>query len=298
MEIIKIKNSEIGQFVDNNEFEKTIDTNDEWIVKRTGISTRFVSKLNCYQAIENMMNQFTKEELSQIDLIVVTSMSNLNLAPSLSAYASKFLPTQREVLSLDINAGCSGYVYGIEVVDKFLKTNDYKNALLLTVEIMQDIIDYKDRTTCILFGDGITATLVASNRNLGIISEYNKSSGNIQPLNCLKKQKLQMHGQDVFKFAIRAVIDTIDNLLIKSNLKIEEIDNFYFHQANIRIIQTIIKRYGLDEKKVYSNLDHYANTSSSTIPLLIKDYPIKKGQKSIMIGFGAGLSYGGVIYQS
>lgn len=286
-----------GEVRTNEYFASYLDTSDEWIKQRTGIKSRVKSDVDVYEMARSAVLKLPADDLVGVDLIVVTSMSNKNLAPTISAMLTD-LVDRSDVFCIDLNAACSAYVYGLITIDNFLKSSDYTKALLVTVEKMSDILDYNDRSTCILFGDCATASVITSSEITQIVAKHVVSKANDQALKCFNDSYLEMKGQDVFKFAIRAVCESIDSLLASSGLVITDINNFYFHQANMRILSTIIKKYNLDESKVYSNLEKYANTSSSSIPLLLSEYPVMDNEYSIMVGFGAGLTYGAILYKS
>lgn len=272
--------------VSNDDLSKVMDTSDEWIVKRTGIKSRNWAN----ESILEMTNKvLAKLETTEFDAIIVTTMSNLNIAPSLSSMCAKNL-SLTDCMCIDLNAACSGYVYGLNVAEGLLATG-FQNVLLLSVEKMSSIIDKSDRATAILFGDGAVATVLSDKGNK-LIHKYNQTNNDNLSLTKFEDEYLKMDGQAVFKFATKTIGDCIANYG-----PIDNIDYFVFHQANKRIIDNVVRKYKIEKSKVVMNLEHVANTSSSSIPLALSDVELKTGDTVMMIGFGAGLSSGCLVYK-
>ncbi|WOO89963.1 beta-ketoacyl-ACP synthase 3 [Mollicutes bacterium LVI A0078] len=272
--------------VTNDDLSKVMDTSDEWIVKRTGIKSRNWTQ----ESIEEMASKvLAKLDDNKFDAIIVTTMSNLNIAPSLSSMCAKTLG-QTDCMCIDLNAACSGFVYGLNVAEGLLATG-YQKVLLLSVEKMSSIIDKSDRSTAILFGDGAVATVLSSDGN-DLVYKYNQTNNDNLSLTKFEGDYLKMDGQAVFKFATKTIGDCIDKYG-----SIDDIDYFVFHQANKRIIDNVVRKYKIDRSKVVMNLEHVANTSSSSIPLALSNVNLKSGDMVMMVGFGAGLSSGLVVYK-
>lgn len=272
--------------VSNDDLSKIMDTSDEWIVKRTGIKSRNWAS----ESILEMTNKvLAKLETTEFDAIIVTTMSNLNIAPSLSSMCAKNLKLT-DCMCIDLNAACSGFVYALNVAEGLLATG-FKNVLILSVEKMSSIIDKSDRSTAVLFGDGAVATVLSDKGNK-LIHKYNQTNNDNLSLTKFEDEYLKMNGQAVFKFATKTIGDCIANYG-----QIDNIDYFVFHQANKRIIDNVVRKYKIEKSKVVINLEHVANTSSSSIPLALSDIELKTGDMVMMIGFGAGLSSGCLVYK-
>ncbi len=286
--IESIKTYVPDNIIDNHYFENYLDTSDEWIYTMTGIKQRrFEKDKDLLAMIKACIKGHNLGDLKAVDAIIIASMSNNIKSPSLASLIAS--DVHEDAFCLDINAACSGFIYGLEVVDKLIMSGSYNKVLFICAEKMSNIIDLNDRNTAILFGDGVTSFIISKDDTQHITQTKFKSISNAEDL--IVNDKLLMKGKNVFKFAVSSVIDCLLEVDIKS------IDYFVFHQANIRIINTIIKKYNLDKDKVLTNLDKYGNTSSASIGLVLDEYKFKQGDKVMMVGFGAGLSYGSIIYE-
>lgn len=286
-----MKIEEIKSYVPNNPYTnddlaKYMDTSNEWIVKRTGIESRNWTD----ETIVEMANKcIDKLENRDIDAIIVTTMSALDSAPSLSSMVSKQLGIN-DCMCIDLNAACSGFVYGFEVAEGLLSTG-FKRVLILSIEKMSSIIDKEDRSTAILFGDGASCVVMTNGGN-DLEFKYNHTNHDNLALVKEDNDYLKMDGQAVFKFATKTIAAALD-----SYGDISDIDFFVFHQANKRIINNIVKKYKIEESKVVINIEKIANTSSASIPIALSELTLERGDKVMMVGFGAGLSTGAVVYQ-
>lgn len=286
-----MKIEEIKSYVPNNPYTnddlaKYMDTSNEWIVKRTGIESRNWTD----ETIATMASRcVSKLDNTNIDAIIVTTMSTLDSAPSLSSMVSKELGVN-DCMCIDLNAACSGFVYGFEVAEGLLSTG-FKRVLILSIEKMSSIIDKEDRSTAILFGDGASCVVISPGGN-NLQFKYNHTNHDNQSLVKNENDYLKMDGQAVFKFATKTIASALD-----SYGDISDIDWFVFHQANKRIINNIVKKYKIEESKVVINIEKIANTSSASIPIALSELKLKAGDKVMMVGFGAGLSTGAVVYQ-
>lgn len=278
--------------VTNLDLEKRLDTSDEWITKRTGIKSRYVAE----ESIEQMAISAVKDiDIRNVDCIIVTTMSNLDVAPSLSSKVASHYGLSN-CMCFDLNAACTGYVYGMITANSLLNTVDFKQVLVINCEKMSNIVDSNDRSTAILFGDAAVATLFEKTNEPSLSGVYYKSVADQNDLVCNKGEMLTMNGQSVFKFATKAICDAIESSLEKANLNVGEIDYFVFHQANKRIIDSAVRKYKLNKEKVISNIERVANTSSASVGLALSEVNLKDGDRAMLIGFGAGLAYGSVIY--
>lgn len=285
-------------YVTNHDLEKIMDTNDEWIFSRTGIKKRTLAKDDtvlsmAVKAIEKM--DLTDEEIKSVDLIVVASMSQELITPSVSQLLQSEFAFRKDIQCFDLNVACSGFVYAIDVAHNFIKSGNIKNAIVIGADKMTNVVDPNDRATAILFADGASSAFITSTETPSILHRYFTTTGSTEELLC--EDKLVMNGQEVFKFATHAVgkcLAKIDN-----EIGIDNVDYILLHQANQRITNNIIKKYKLSEEKVLSNIQNIGNTSSASVGLLLDDlFPnIKKGDKVAMIGFGAGLAYASIVYQ-
>jgi 3-oxoacyl-[acyl-carrier-protein] synthase-3 len=305
----------------NNDWARLVDTSDEWITTRSGIKERhFVSD---GEATSDMVTTAATRAIedggidkNDIDLIVVGTISPDNAYPSTGNWVQKKLdmPT---VPSFDISAACSGFLYGIILADSFIRSGTANTILVAGAEIMSRIINWEDRTTCVLFGDGAGAAVVTATQddNRGILSSCWGSDGNLGDL--LKQpaggsampatmdtvlQKLHtvhMRGNEVFKHAVLRMQEAAIKAIELANLTSDDIDLYIPHQANIRIIDATIKRAGIPLEKTYVNIDKIANISSATIPIGLdqarKEGRIKRGDTVLMSSFGAGFTWAGVV---
>ena len=305
----------------NDDWAKLVDTSDKWIISRSGIKERhFVSDgeatSDMVTAAANSAIEDAGIDKNDIDLIVVGTISPDNAYPSTGNWVQKKLemPT---VPSFDISAACSGFLYGIIIADSFIRSGMAKTILVAGAEIMSRIINWEDRSTCVLFGDGAGAAVVTASRddNRGILSSCWGSDGNLgdlllQPAGgsampaSLKTVQKKMHtvhmkGNEVFKHAVLRMQEAAIKAIELANLTSDDIDLYIPHQANIRIIDATIKRAGIPVEKTYINIDKIANISSATIPIGLdqarKEGRIKRGDTVLMSSFGAGFTWAGVV---
>lgn len=308
MSQMKIKVVTTGKYipqnkVSNHDFEKMIDTNDEWITTRTGIKNRHFAAENenvvdlAYHAAVDAI-QKSNYDINKIDLIVVATITNQVRTPSVANLVqAKLGLNHKQVMTFDINAACSGFVYGLEIVSSLLQSGNFKSALLIGSEHMSSIIDFTDRTTCILFGDGSGSMIIEKSDNAkDEVYFYNASKGDdegvlwINPL-------VKMDGKEVYKFATDIMPKAINEVLTRAKLTIDEIDYIIPHQANLRIIQSVSKTMNVPMEKFLVNIESYGNTSSASIPILIDEFKEKEvnTKKVLLVGFGGGFTWGSAI---
>ena len=304
----------------NKDLEKIMDTNDEWITTRTGIKERRIaaddeatSDLSYNAALRAIEDSGIDK--NEIDLIIIATSTPDYQMPSTAALVQNKLGIK--AAGFDLEAACTGFVYGLITGYSFINSGIYKKVLVVGADVFSRILDWEDRGTSILFGDGAGAVVLGEVEDGGYLGGDLQadgsggselivpSSGSRMPLTQEvldnKDQFVKMNGREIFKFAVKIFPETVDRSLEKANLKIDDIDLIIPHQANIRIIESISKRLNQPLEKFFVNLDKYGNTSAATIPIALdeasKQGRIKKGDKVIMVGFGGGLTYGSCIVE-
>lgn len=302
--------------VDNHYFEKLIDTNDEWIVTRTGIKTRHLAAENeltsdmCVKAVEDLMEKSGKE-VSDVEFIVVCTTSPDQTMPNTASRVQDKMGIKNAGCN-DIYAACAGFVYGLQMAHGFVNSGIYKKVLVIGAEALSRITDFKDRTSCILFGDGAGAALVEPSEEEHFLSFNSGTDGQlghdlyltrenkiINGLESTPNGKIIQNGKAVFKWAVGNIPNKIRELVAKANLQLEDIDLIVPHSANLRILESISKDLNYPMERIPESVTDHGNTSSASIPLAIKKQiekgTIKPGMKILMIGFGGGLTFAGTI---
>lgn len=291
------------KIVENKDFESTIETTDEWITSRTGIKRRHFSECSsAILAIEAAMQAVKDIGLSRIGLIICATMTPENATPSNACLVQEALGlNEQTVMCFDVNAACSGFVYALEIARSLLADREHY-ALIIGCEQLSRILDFQDRTTCILFGDGAGAVVVKSSPKLFI--SYTDASGNPLPLLASYEKEdtfLHMQGQEVFKFATKVIVKSIQKVLKDANMTLDDIDYVVCHQANSRIIQYVYKKLKCSPDKFFINLDEYGNTSAASIPMALAQMNEQKmlirKMKIICVGFGGGLTWGATLME-
>ena len=304
----------------NQELEKMVDTSDAWIVERTGIKERRIvepGEKNSDLSVEAARRalQDAKMDPLQLDLIIMATATPDMQFPSTACIVQAQLGA-KNAAAFDLAAGCTGFVYALSVAEKFLLSPEFNNILIIGCDIVSSVIDYTDRNTCILFGDGAGAMVLGkSEGESGILSTfigadgtgsgllYMPAGGSALPATPETLEKrlhyLRMSGNEIFKFATKIVAETTEELLFKAGLTYDDIDLFVPHQANLRIIQSAMRRMKLPPEKVAINLDLCGNISAGSIPVALAQYnekhPLQSGANILMVAFGTGLTYGGAI---
>lgn len=303
LEIISTGYQAGEKIVENKDFEKKIDTSDEWITSRTGIKRRhFSERSSAILAIEAAIQAVKNVDLSRIGIIICATMTPENATPSNACLVQEALGLNKQtVMCFDINAACSGFVYALDVARALLQYRDCY-ALIIGCEQLSRILDFQDRTTCILFGDGAGAAVVKSSANLFI--SYTDASGNPLPLLASYEKEdtyLHMQGQEVFKFATKVIIKSIQKVLKEADMTLNDIDYIVCHQANSRIIQYVYKKLKCSSDKFFINLDEYGNTSAASIPMALAQMDeqkiLERKMKIICVGFGGGLTWGATLME-
>ncbi len=310
----------------NADLAKIVDTSDEWIYTRTGMKERRFSSgeptwFMAYEAGKNAIERAGIDP-NEIDLIINATITGDFNTPSTACLVQRELGIGN-AMAFDINAACTGFIYSLEVARNFLATGNYKCALVIGAENLTKIIDYTDRGSCILFGDGAGAAVVKIDDSKPYYSYLNADGNGAKhmvsrgrvPSNPFvdsvdkyddglpnsKEHYLFMDGREVYKFAIKAIPDAVNALLEKTDLKVEDIDFYIPHQANQRIIETAADKLGVPMEKFFLNIQKYGNTSGASIPLAlceaVEEGKIKKGDKVCLVGFGSGLTYGCILIE-
>ena len=315
--------SAVGKFVPeyvltNKELATMVDTNDEWITSRTGIKERRIlkgeDKGTSFMAIKAAEDLIEKSNIDpkDIDLVIVATATPDMPVASTAAYTASQIGAIN-AFSYDLQAACSSFLFGMSTAAKYIESGRYKKVLLIGADKMSSIIDYTDRATCIIFGDGAGAVLFEPNAGgLGLQDEYLRSDGigreflkieaggSILPTSeeTLKNSQHFVHqeGKTVFKYAVSNMADVSEKIMQRNNLSKDDIDWLVPHQANNRIIEATANRVGLESEKVMVNIHKYGNTTSATLPLLIADYEkdLKKGNNLIFAAFGGGFTWGAI----
>ena len=305
-----------GQPVSNADLiERGVDTSDEWIVTRTGIKSRHLAEEGCTSsdlALEASRRALAAAKLdaAELDLIIVATSTPDFIFPSTACLLQAKLGNQG-AMAFDVQAVCSGFVYALTVAEKFIRSGSHKKVLVVGAEVFSRILDWEDRATCVLFGDGAGAVVLEASDTPGILATAAHADGAHQgilsvPGNvCGGKVTgdpfLRMDGQAVFKFAVRVLADVAKECCAAANVPPSEVDWLIPHQANVRIIESTGKKLGLDMSKVIVTVDHHGNTSAASIPLAldaaVRDGRVKKGQKLLLEGVGGGFTWGAVLLE-
>ncbi len=309
----------VPEYVLTNDILATmVDTNDEWITTRTGIKERRILKEKgqgtSFLAIKAAQDLLRKKNLdpAEIDMVIVATATPDMPVASTAVYTATQIGAVN-AFAFDLSAACSSFLYGMSTASSYIESGRYKKILLIGADKMSSIIDYTDRTTCIIFGDGGGAVLFEPNEEgLGLQDEFLRSDGvgrdflkidaggSILPTSQQtvdnKQHTVFQDGKTVFKFAVSNMADVSDKIMKRNNLTGDSVDFLIAHQANKRIIDATSRRMELDEKKVLINIHKYGNTTSATLPLLMSDYEkqLKKGDNIIFAAFGGGFTWGSI----
>jgi 3-oxoacyl-[acyl-carrier-protein] synthase-3 len=308
------------QVLTNKDLEKMVETSDEWIISRTGIRERRIAPKEMASsdlAYEAAVRALKKAGITaeQIDLIIVATVTPDMMFPSTACLLQDRLGA-KGAAAFDLSAACTGFIYGLASAAKFIESGMYRYALVIGVETLSKIVDWEDRNTCVLFGDGAGAAVlgpveegygfksfVMGADGSGGVHLYLPAGGSRLPANAeTVKDRLhyvKMNGREVFKFAVRVINSATDEAIEKAGISKEEIDFLVPHQANLRIIDSAMERLGLSPDKVVVNLDRYGNMSSASIPVALDEAieagKIKEGNHLLLVGFGGGLTWASTI---
>ncbi len=306
----------------NKDLEKMVETNDEWIVERTGIKARRIAEDGVVTSdLALKASQRALEAAGRtpedIDMIIFATVSPDQVMPSAACELQHKLGC-RNIMAFDLSAACTGFVYSLSVAEQFVRSGMYKNVLVIGAEILHRLVNYKDRGTCILFGDGAGAAVVGpaeENEENGILSMHLHADGSLGDLfvlpaggskipfrqNVLDKdlQYVQMKGKEIFKNAVRTMSQCCQEALDANNLSKDDVDWVIPHQANRRIIEAVGRHFGIPDEKIIYDLETKGNTSAATVPMAldaaVKDGRIKRGDMVLLTAFGAGLTSGSIL---
>lgn len=300
----------------NKDLEKIVDTNDEWITSRTGIKERRVMKdgptsVMATKAVEGLLKK-TNTKPEEVDLVICGTITGDYIFPSTANIVSDNLGI-KNAWSFDVNAACSGFIYSLSTGAQFIESGKYKKVIVIGVDKMSSILDYEDRTTCIIFGDGGGAVMLEPNEEgLGVIDSLLKSDGAgrnylYQPAGGSanppthktideRQHYVKQEGKQVFKFAVTNMAEISADIMVKNNLTGDDVDWLVPHQANLRIIDATAKRMNIPDEKVMINIQKYGNTTAGTLPLCLWDWEsqLKKGDNLILSAFGGGFTWGAI----
>jgi 3-oxoacyl-[acyl-carrier-protein] synthase III len=295
-----------GRKVTNEDLTQYVETSDEWIRSRTGIQSRYFSENEenadlAYEAARQALED-AGVEAKEIDLVIVATITPDYATPSMACILQKRLELRENIPAFDINAACSGFIYGLHVAYHMMHDSERRLALVVGCEQLSRILDLQDRSTCVLFGDGAGAALVEkTEQSRGFFGKLG-AQGNIEALHVEGLGKadpyIRMDGKAVFRFAVKSIEENIKEVLEQTGLQMEEVDYFICHQANERILSHVRKKLKIPAEKLPQNIESYGNTSGASIPILLdnmkKDGRLVPGKKLFCIGFGGGLTYGSI----
>lgn len=286
--------------VTNTDMSLIVDTSDEWIYSRTGIKERrqAIGEETVDMAYKAALDAIKRAnyDIDKIDLVIVASITQEDKTPSIANKVVGMLGIKREIMSFDINAACTGYVYGLEIASALLSSSNHHSALVIGSERLSGILDYSDRNTCVLFGDGAGASIIERSNDAAdeVFFVNNSRPDKVDALTVDKY--IKMDGKKVYQFAVEVLSKQIKAVLEKANLTISDIDMIISHQANMRIIKSVSNSLEVSMDKFLMNIDKYGNTSAASIPILLSEYEFtKKKAKVLMVGFGGGFTYGAAI---
>jgi 3-oxoacyl-[acyl-carrier-protein] synthase-3 len=296
--------------VTNAEFAARLDTNDAWIRERTGIERRHIAEKS--QASSDLALQASKRalqaadiEADQLDLIVVATSTPDYVFPSTACLLQAKLGVKGSA-AFDLQAVCSGFVYGLATADTFIRSGQYKKALVVGAEVFSRILDWNDRGTCVLFGDGAGAVVLVASEKPGIHASVLRADGshagmlsvpgNVCGGAVVGSPFLQMNGQAVFKFAVKVLEESARETVAAAQMQLSDIDWLIPHQANVRILDATARKLGLPPEKLVVTVDHHGNTSAASVPLALDEFvragKIRRGQRLLLQGVGGGFTWG------
>ena len=302
--------------VSNTELSKYVDTTDEWISSRTGIKNRFISTGETTTSLAVSAAKIALERANvgpeEIDLIVVATISPEYFMPSTACLVQGEIGAVNATC-YDLGAACSGFLYAVKVASQGIRCGDYKKALVIGSEVLSKTLDWNNRDTCVLFGDGAGAVVLSQSDEPGIMASYTGSDGTggdllslrgLPSKNMLHETEtqnpyMQMEGREVYSFAIKIIPKCIEMVLKDTDYTVQDIAYFVLHQANERIIDSVAKKMKVPGERFYKNMDTYGNTSAASIPIALSELDqsgkLKKGDMIMLVGFGGGLTWGSTL---
>lgn len=298
------------KILSNFDLEKMVDTSDSWIVERTGIRERRIIGPNettatMATAASEKAIESAQIDKNKIELLIVATSTPCKLIPSTACLVQEKLELN-EYAAFDIVAACAGFNYALDVADQFIRSGKVKCALVIGAEAMSRVVDWKDRNTCILFGDGAGAIILEASDKPGILSSHLYAAGRykdlLQTSNMLPPDEnifIKMSGSEVFKIAVTKLGEVLETALANNNMTSDQLDWLVPHQANMRIINALAKRLNLPMEKVVVTLEKHGNTSAASVPIAldfaVRDGRIKRGQNILLESFGAGFTWGAAL---
>lgn len=294
----------------NADLEKMVETTDEWIVQRVGVRRRHLvgesgdTTASMATAAAKRAIEAAGIEANAVDFIIVGTASGDRCFPGVACEVQKRLGITNECPAVDINAACAGFVYGLNIADQFIRTGTYKTALVIGADTLSAVVDWTDRSSCVLFGDGAGAVIVQASEQPGILATHLHADGQYADLlyaeSALWTRKpenfLKMQGNEVFRVAVTKLGAIVEQTLSMAKLDKSDIDWLVPHQANMRIIQAVAKRLDMSMEKVILTIEEHGNTSAASIPLAldygVREGKIKRGQKLLFEAFGGGFTWG------
>ena len=298
-----------SEILTNDDLAKLVDTSDEWITTRTGISSRRrcapgeTHTQLCLTAARQALDRAGLEP-GQIGVCVVATLTPDRLTPAAACVLQKELGLGEDTVCFDLNAACSGFVYALHTAQCLLAAAPRKYALVIGAEVLSRVTDYTDRGTCVLFGDGAGAAVVEWREDYPSIHAVLGCRGNTESLlipGVAAPSYIHMDGQPVFRFAVEVVPRCITQVLDKAGLSVGDVDRFIFHQANQRIIDMVVKKLKLPVEKCTGNIARTGNTSAASVPLLldelVREGALRSGQRALCVGFGGGLTWAGALLE-
>ena len=297
--------------ITNHDLAQRVDTSDEWIISRTGIRHRHhcqegeATTSLCVEAARKAI-QNSGVSAEEIGACIVATLTPETMIPCTACMVQEELGLAEDTLCFDLNAACTGFLFGLHTMECLLKESSKKYGLVIGGEVLSRAINWEDRGTCILFGDGAGAAVVEYREDWPSISCVYGSRGDQELLHVAgpgsgKAPQISMEGTKVFKFAVETVPKCMDEVLNRHGMTGADVDFFVFHQANARIIDLVVRKYAIPEEKYYKNLDEYGNTSAASIPLVLSELTqqgkVRSGSRVLVVGFGGGLTWGGALIE-
>jgi len=307
------------KIVDNHMLSKLVETSDEWIRTRTGIKERRISTGENTSDLALKASEAALENAgispADLDMIILSTLTPDYFTPATACLVQRRLGAENAA-AFDVSAACSGFLYGLDVADSFIKAGKAKKILVVSSEVMSKVIDWKDRNTCVLFGDGAGAVVLNASAEHGIINTVTGSKGDIEG-NLVSKSRnvvnpfmeipengenyLSMNGKEIFKFATRIMRKALEDVLDGTGVELNGVKYIVPHQANDRMFEYVAGKMKFEKEKFYVNLERFGNTSSASIPIALDEMAKKgllsKGDKLIFVGFGGGLTWGAALVE-
>ncbi len=306
----------------NADIEKMVETSDEWIVTRTGIHERRIaapgeSSSDMAAAAARQALEAAELEAKDLDLIIVSTVTPDMPLPATAMFVQQKIGARPDCPGFDLSAACAGFIYGLSVADQFIRTGHCRHVMVIGVELLSRVLDWTDRSTCVLFGDGAGAVVVGPARDdgRGIISTHVYANGSLAPALCIpgggsveptsaetvsnRRHFVHMAGSEIFKFAVKSLTSATQEALRVNGVPADEVSWVVPHQANLRILDAVGQRVGIPKERFYLNIHKYGNTSSASVPIAldeaVRDGSIQRGQKLVFCALGGGVAWGSAL---